>query len=44
MVDEESTHSVVKEEKKEKKEKNLELTDDLFNLIDSMYDERNGGE
>ncbi len=23
------------------KEKNLELTDDLFNLIDSMYDERN---
>lgn len=23
-----------------KKEKNLELTDDLFNLIDSMYDER----
>ena len=21
--------------------KNLELTDDLFNLIDSMYDERN---
>ena len=44
MGDEESTHSVVKEEKKEKKEKNLELTDDLFNLIDSMYDERNGGE
>lgn len=30
--------------KEEKKEKNLELTDDLFNLIDSMYDERNGGE
>ncbi len=28
-------------EKEEKKEKNLELTDDLFNLIDSMYDERN---
>lgn len=25
----------------EKKEENLELTDDLFNLIDSMYDERN---
>ena len=25
----------------EEKEKNLELTDDLFNLIDSMYDERN---
>lgn len=24
-----------------KKEENLELTDDLFNLIDSMYDERN---
>lgn len=24
-----------------KEEKNLELTDDLFNLIDSMYDERN---
>ena len=23
-------------------EENLELTDDLFNLIDSMYDERNG--
>ena len=31
------------EEKEEpKKEKDLELTDDLFNLIDSMYDERNG--
>ena len=29
----------VKEEPK--KEENLELTDDLFNLIDSMYDERN---
>ena len=28
--------------KKEEHEKNLELTDDLFNLIDSMYDERNG--
>ena len=41
MGDEENAHSVVKEEKKEK---NLELTDDLFNLIDSMYDERNGGE
>ena len=41
MGTEENTHSVVKEEKKEK---NLELTDDLFNLIDSMYDERNGGE
>ena len=26
-----------------KKEKNLELTDDLFNIIDSMYDERNDG-
>lgn len=26
-----------------KKEKDLELTDDLFNLIDSMYDERNDG-
>ena len=25
----------------QKKEQNLELTDDLFNLIDSMYDERN---
>lgn len=25
----------------EEDEKNLELTDDLFNLIDSMYDERN---
>lgn len=25
----------------EEEEKNLELTDDLFNLIDSMYDERN---
>ena len=24
-----------------KENKNLELTDDLFNLIDSMYDERN---
>lgn len=40
MGDEENTDSVIKEEKKEK---NLELTDDLFNLIDSMYDERNGG-
>lgn len=40
MGTEENAHSVVKEEKKEK---NLELTDDLFNLIDSMYDERNGG-
>lgn len=29
------------EEPKPKKEENLELTDDLFNLIDSMYDERN---
>ncbi len=29
------------EEEPEKKEKNLELTDDLFNLIDSMYDEGN---
>lgn len=29
-------------ETKPKEEKNLELTDDLFNLIDSMYDERNG--
>ena len=29
------------EEFKPKKEENLELTDDLFNLIDSMYDERN---
>ena len=27
--------------KPKKKEENLELTDDLFNLIDSMYDERN---
>jgi len=29
------------EEAPVKEEKNLELTDDLFNLIDSMYDERN---
>lgn len=29
------------EEPNPKKEENLELTDDLFNLIDSMYDERN---
>lgn len=29
------------EEKPKTEEKNLELTDDLFNLIDSMYDERN---
>lgn len=29
------------EEVLEKKQDNLELTDDLFNLIDSMYDERN---
>ena len=28
-------------EEEKKEEKNLELTDDLFNLIDSMYDERN---
>ena len=31
------------EEKKDEdnnKEKDLELTDDLFNLIDSMYEER----
>lgn len=28
-------------EESPKKEENLELTDDLFNLIDSMYDERN---
>lgn len=28
-------------ETKPKKEEKLELTDDLFNLIDSMYDERN---
>lgn len=28
-------------EKKQEVEKKLELTDDLFNLIDSMYDERN---
>ncbi len=32
--------SMGEEEKTEKKEENLELTDDLFNLIDSMYDER----
>lgn len=30
-----------KVEEPPKKEENLELTDDLFNLIDSMYDERN---
>ncbi len=29
-----------KEEKKKSKEEELELTDDLFNLIDSMYEER----
>ena len=29
------------EKQEPKEEKNLELTDDLFNLIDSMYDERN---
>lgn len=29
------------EVEEKKSEKNLELTDDLFNLIDSMYDERN---
>ena len=28
------------DEEEKKKEDNLELTDDLFNLIDSMYDER----
>lgn len=28
-------------DEEEQKEKNLDLTDDLFNLIDSMYDERN---
>ena len=31
-------------DEEEKKEKDLELTDDLFNLIDSMYDERNDNE
>ena len=29
------------DEENDSKEKNLELTDDLFNIIDSMYDERN---
>lgn len=43
---EESVKKVVKEEVKnesleEKRSKDLELTDDLFNLIDSMYKERN---
>jgi len=39
----EETHDEpeVKEESLEKKAKDLELTDDLFNLIDSMYKERN---
>lgn len=31
-------------ESPEKKNEDLELTDDLFNLIDSMYDERNDNE
>ena len=31
---------VIEEEKKEDKKSELELTDDLFNLIDSMYKER----
>lgn len=42
MGDEEKGPSVVTSSKKE--DKNLELTDDLFNLIDSMYDERNGSD
>lgn len=42
MGDEEKSPSVVTSAKKE--DKNLELTDDLFNLIDSMYDERNGSD
>ena len=29
------------EEEAQSEKNNLELTDDLFNLIDSMYDERN---
>lgn len=33
----------VEDQPVKKEEKNLELTDDLFNLIDSMYDERNDG-
>ena len=37
---EESENNVEKNETK-KDNKDLELTDDLFNLIDSMYDERN---
>lgn len=31
----------IEETPKKSEEQNLELTDDLFNLIDSMYDERN---
>mgnify|MGYP004617129873 FL=1 len=42
MGDEDDRSPSVTSPKKE--EKNLELTDDLFNLIDSMYDERNGSD
>ena len=38
----ETEDSAIEEKKETKSEKkDLELTDDLFNLIDSMYDERN---
>ena len=37
----EPVETPVKENLLEEKSKDLELTDDLFNLIDSMYKERN---
>ena len=40
MGDEKIDSTPVQQTPPSKEEKNLELTDDLFNLIDSMYDER----
>ncbi len=40
MGDEKIDSTPVQQTPSSKEEKNLELTDDLFNLIDSMYDER----
>ena len=40
VIEKENKNIVIKEEKKEDKKSELELTDDLFNLIDSMYKER----
>mgnify|MGYP004531383539 CR=1 FL=1 len=40
VIEKENKNIVIEEEKKEDKKSELELTDDLFNLIDSMYKER----